>query len=256
MRDLLEAVTALVALIPPIKVEAIAARIHGASPAQLDRILDEIIGAPTARAAIRRMRHAWITSGVNAETLAGILLGASHAFTHAQAQQEVDLVWTGPTTPFVPTRRTPQALLQVIGSARECLFLTSFVAYHVPSVVDALNDAIHRGVQVSLLVESLAAHGGTLDYDPIALMRQRVPAARVYGWVDRTGPFNGGKVHAKIAVADHRLAFITSANLTEHAMEKNMEAGVLIHGGTLPHALQAHLQALVDTRVISETPHL
>ena len=64
------------------------------------------------------------------------------------------------------------------------------------------------------------------------------------------GEFVGGKVHAKVAVADGNIAFISSANLTGHAMEKNMEAGVLMQGGDLPTQLQDHLDGLVDVRTI------
>ena len=36
-----------------------------------------------------------------------------------------------------------------------------------------------------------------------------------------------------------------------HALEKNMEAGVLIKGGAIPSALHRHLEALVTTKVIA-----
>lgn len=62
--------------------------------------------------------------------------------------------------------------------------------------------------------------------------------------------FAEGRVHAKVAVADGKAAFLTSANLTGHALEKNMEAGVVISGGNLPSGLRAHLHALVETQVI------
>jgi hypothetical protein len=52
-------------------------------------------------------------------------------------------------------------------------------------------------------------------------------------------------------VADGDVCFITSANLTGHAMEQNMEAGVLLTGGQIPKLLLEHLQALVDTKTVS-----
>ena len=55
----------------------------------------------------------------------------------------------------------------------------------------------------------------------------------------------------KVAVADGRMCFITSANLTGHAMEKNMEAGVLISGGRIVKLLDEHLRSLVDTKIVS-----
>jgi hypothetical protein len=60
-------------------------------------------------------------------------------------RQSTELVWTGPTTPFVSARRTEQALLQVIDAAKQTLFVTSFVAYDVSAIVEALNDASTRG---------------------------------------------------------------------------------------------------------------
>jgi len=81
-------------------------------------------------------------------------------------------------------------------------------------------------------------------------MRSCVPSAELFTWRDKPEPFVDGKVHAKVAVVDGARAFITSANLTGHALEKNMEAGVLINGGPVPRTLSDHLQALVDVRVI------
>jgi cardiolipin synthase A/B len=94
------------------------------------------------------------------------------------------------------------------------------------------------------------SHGGTLNYDPAGTMRARVPSAELFTWKEKPEPFVDGKVHAKVAVVDHARAFITSANLTGHAIEKNMEAGVLINGGPVPKTLSDHLQALIDVRII------
>jgi phosphatidylserine/phosphatidylglycerophosphate/cardiolipin synthase-like enzyme len=53
-------------------------------------------------------------------------------------------------------------------------------------------------------------------------------------------------MHAKTAVADSCVAFLTSANLTEAAFERNMELGVLIHGGRLPAAIDRLIDALME----------
>jgi cardiolipin synthase A/B len=81
-------------------------------------------------------------------------------------------------------------------------------------------------------------------------MKAAMPTAKLFSWVDKGGDFAGGKVHAKVAVADENFCFISSANLTGHAMEKNMEAGVLIKGGATPSSLHRHLEALATTHVI------
>ena len=52
--------------------------------------------------------------------------------------------------------------------------------------------------------------------------------------------------------SDGEIAFLTSANLTGHAMEKNFEAGILIRGGEMPRDISKHLQGLIDTEIISK----
>jgi len=98
------------------------------------------------------------------------------------------------------------------------------------------------------LLERSERDGGGVSIDGIAAMKKLLPDARVYAWDNRSEKFAGGKVHAKVAVADDKICFISSANLTGHAMEKNMEAGVLIEGGQTPKKLHRHLEALITTK--------
>lgn len=81
------------------------------------------------------------------------------------------------------------------------------------------------------MLELSQNHGGSITFDALGKMRALVPDARLYVWREKADPFADGCVHAKVAVADGSICFITSANLTGFAMEKNMETGVLIQGG-------------------------
>ena len=44
-------------------------------------------------------------------------------------------------------------------------------------------------------------------------------------------------MHAKLTVADRRVLLVTSADLTQSGVAKNIEAGLLIRGGTARYAL-------------------
>lgn len=250
MEAMLVAATDLVALLSPARIEALAARFRGSIPIEREGSLHQLVSTPAARAALDRLITAWKQTEVSGDVLAGILVGAAFARQEAQRENSVELVWTGPTTPFVATRRTEQVLLDLIGHARSDLFLVSFVAFDVSTVVDALNVASTRGVDIRILLETSTSHGGSLSVDPIATMQRCVPSAALYVWTERTAPFTGGKVHAKVAVADGKTAFLTSANLTGHALEKNMEAGIVISGGLIPKNIHAHLYALIETKII------
>lgn len=251
MEKLLDAVAVVAGLVSPEKVKAIAARIRQTDSTKAATVVSGVLGTPVASAVVERLVEAWRGTTVGADELASMLLAASHVVAKAAREQSTELVWTGPTTPFVSARRTEQALLQVIDSARSSLFITSFVAYDVSSIVAALNVASGRGVSISMLLESSLEHGGSIALDVIGKMRDLVPTARLYGWLGKTDEFADGRVHAKVAVADGKVCFITSANLTGYAMERNMEAGILFSGGEIPHTLDNHLRSLVDTGMIS-----
>jgi cardiolipin synthase len=250
MEAVLTAATDLVALLSPARIEALADRVRGSTAAGRDRSLHQLVTTPAARVNLDRLLTAWEATAIPGDVLAGVLVGAAYARQVAQRESNSELVWTGPTTPFVATRRTEQVLLDVIQRAKAELFIVSFVAYDVPSIISAINTAIDRGVETRILVEASITQGGSLLVDPAATMRSCVPSAHLYAWTDRPHPFTGGRVHAKVAVADSSAAFLTSANLTGHALEKNMEAGIFVTGGHIPVSLRAHLHALVETKVI------
>jgi phosphatidylserine/phosphatidylglycerophosphate/cardiolipin synthase-like enzyme len=205
---------------------------------------------PRAKKALGDLIVAWKEVAVTPAELGAMLTAGSAAYHRAKGEQEIELVWTGPSSQLIATRKTEQALLEVIGAARAKIFITSFVAYNVAAIMSALHSATDRGVEISMLLESSDKHGGGVSIDAIAHMRTALPTARIYFWHDKDESFAGGKVHAKVAVCDGKLCFISSANLTGYAMERNIEAGVLIRGGALPRSLHDHLEALVTIKVL------
>jgi cardiolipin synthase len=249
MKELLQATVDLAANSPPESVDQLAGLVRAGAPHS--ELRNWAIN-PGLRARVERLLTVWKPDSVTAAELAGLLIGASIAYGAAMAVERVELVWTGPASVEVSTRKTAQALLQVIDAARKKLFITSFVAYEVPSILDALRRALARNVRVSMLLELSEHHGGALSVDSIGKMKTALPAAHILTWRQKADAFAGGKVHAKCAVADEHICFISSANLTSHAMEKNMEAGILIVGGPVALNLHRHLDALRTTGVIEK----
>jgi phosphatidylserine/phosphatidylglycerophosphate/cardiolipin synthase-like enzyme len=251
VEKLIEAIIELVSNSPPGTTEQLAESIRRLSGAQNAQSLTNWAANPRARNALSKLNTAWRGVDIPTAELAAMLTAASAAYHRAKGEQEIELVWTGPSSKLIATRKTEQALLQVIDAAESRLFITSFVAYDVASIMSALRKAIDRGVEVSMLLESSDKHGGGVSMDAIGQMRAALPTARIYFWSHKGESFAGGKVHAKVAVCDESICFISSANLTGHAMERNMEAGVLIRGGSIPIKLQNHLEALVTIKILS-----
>lgn len=156
----------------------------------------------------------------------------------------VETVWSGPSSHSVPIRATAQALVEVINSARHELLLMTYSATPRPDIRTALTDAIARAVEVTAVVETLQGAGSALASAEPAAAFAGIPGLKLFHWPVRQRSEPGAKMHAKLAVADRSVLLISSANLTQSGVAKNIEAGLLVHGGTAPQRTAEHIAAL------------
>jgi phosphatidylserine/phosphatidylglycerophosphate/cardiolipin synthase-like enzyme len=83
----------------------------------------------------------------------------------------------------------------------------------------------------------------------------RIARPRVYydpRALDQSGA--GGVLHAKGAVADDEVVFVTSANLTEAALDRNIEVGLLVRDRALAASLSSHFRGLIDRGALHPLP--
>ncbi|MEW7980782.1 MAG: hypothetical protein AB2813_13565 [Candidatus Sedimenticola endophacoides] len=132
MDKLLDAVAAVVCRVSPEKVQAIASRIRRTELKGAKVALAGVVGTPVASEMVDQLIDAWRATTVSADQLALMLLAASHVLNKVDSEQSTELVWTGPTTPFVSARRTEQALLQVINAAAQTLFIDVVNSFVTP----------------------------------------------------------------------------------------------------------------------------
>lgn len=200
-----------------------------------------------------QLKDAWENvPGISSKEISAALKSASVTASNSFVRQgSVELVWTGPETGLVPVRHTEQVLKEVIDLAENRIFIVSFVAYELPSIISSLQNSINRNVKIDMLLEISNEQGGRVNNDSIKIMRDVVPSANIYVW-DQSNNSTLGAVHPKCVVSDGSHAFITSANLTRAAMERNMELGVYIKGGRVPERLAMHLEALITTGIITK----
>jgi phosphatidylserine/phosphatidylglycerophosphate/cardiolipin synthase-like enzyme len=153
------------------------------------------------------------------------------ALAAKRASPAIELVWTGPSTALIPARHTEQVLCEMLRDAERRLTITSFGVFQVPRLVVELEQALARDVALRIIL------GERESYGDQEIARQRAHLGQVvannaalYEWAPERRPRDEkgrpGLMHAKAAVADSRIAFLTSANLTEAALERNMELGV------------------------------
>jgi phosphatidylserine/phosphatidylglycerophosphate/cardiolipin synthase-like enzyme len=151
----------------------------------------------------------------------------------------------------VPLRSTEQVLIDIAGEAHDELILMTYSARPHPPVIDALCAARARGVRISVVVETLQGAGGALSGTEPAAAFRHVPGVQLWHWPSTARTKPASHMHAKIAVADRSVMQISSANLTQSAAESNIEAGLLVRGGTAPRRAAEHVAHLMGAGVLA-----
>jgi phosphatidylserine/phosphatidylglycerophosphate/cardiolipin synthase-like enzyme len=189
---------------------------------------------------------------VSGRALAMMIQAAANAVDTVRGEQEVSVVWTGPASYEVPVRATSVVLEEVIDEARNELLVVSFAAYKVAAIVTALHSAAVRGVTVRLVLESAVESQGRLSHDASEAFDTLGDAVSFYVWPAelRLTAHGHAAMHAKCAVADGKVAFVTSANLTGAAMTENMELGLVVRGGDVPRRIADHFAALIEDAIL------
>jgi phosphatidylserine/phosphatidylglycerophosphate/cardiolipin synthase-like enzyme len=206
--------------------------------------------APVARAVLDAQVAAKISDQQAAAYLRGLAAGyAEHAGT-----VRIESVWSGPGTHRVPVRATAQVLVDLVEEASHELLLMTYSAKPYPPLREALTAAVGRGVTVDVVVETLAGAGGALGGAEPAAAFADVAGIRLWHWPRAQRTEEGAKMHAKIAVADRRVLLVSSANLTQSGVGRNIEAGLLVRGGTAPRRAAEHIAELTASGVLARLP--
>jgi cardiolipin synthase len=177
-----------------------------------------------------------------------------------------DLVWSGPEVPGLHARDTRRVYDELLGSAERSLWVSTYVFFDGPKAFAALARRMDTApaLRVTLLLNIQRRRGDTTSLDQLV----RGFTERFWGseWpgVSRPSVFYdpraldpsqpGGVLHAKAVVADDEAVFVTSANLTEAALDRNIEVGMLVRDRALALSLSAHFRGLIDRKLLAPLP--
>ncbi|GGK63555.1 hypothetical protein Sme01_05790 [Sphaerisporangium melleum] len=192
----------------------------------------------------RRVLDAAAVAGLSGAEAGAYLRGAAAGWAAHEAGVRVESVWSGPATHEVPVRATAPVLVDLVAHATHELILMTYSARPYPPLLDALAGAVARRVPVMVVVETLQGAGSALAGSEPALAFASVAGVEVWHWPAGRRGEPGAKMHAKLAVADRRVLLVSSANLTQSGVAKNIESGVLVRGGTAPLRAAEHVSEL------------
>ncbi|MCY7331118.1 MAG: DISARM system phospholipase D-like protein DrmC [Pseudanabaena sp. CAN_BIN31] len=191
---------------------------------------------------------------VTAAALHLALLATLQMGRELQKAYEVQPIWTMPNETGEWNRQTEPTILELIHQTHEELLLISFAVYDIPEIVAAIAKALARQVTITMIVEmperSEKIPFGILQTFPPEMIEQ----LQIYYWAVGRRPVNSkgkyGSLHIKGVISDRHRVLISSANLTQYALNLNLELGLLTDQAKLAKQIHKTFDVLIRDRIL------
>lgn len=177
------------------------------------------------------------------------------------------LAISGPDVPGTPVVSTPAMVRALFEEARHDVIVTSYVFSHCRELLAPLAEKLehHSDFHVRFIVD--LSHQRKIPAEPLPIVANRFKAkflsdywsgcrepefwhdARVFTEKEKS---LSGVMHAKVVIVDHDAALVTSANFTEAAQDRNIEAGVIVRQRNQVVRLRSYFEGLIETGMLKQ----
>ncbi len=175
------------------------------------------------------------------------------------ASEVAELVWTGPEIAGAVNRDTGVVVRDLFGRATREVLVAGFAVYQGKEVFRRLAERMVEipELRVRFFLDIRRSHGDTtlaseLVWKFLAKFRskdwpgQKLPELYYDPRSLDESREKRSSLHAKCVVIDRAVAFVTSANFTEAAQERNIEVGALIKSQAFAWDLHRQFDLLVE----------
>lgn len=204
-------------------------------------------------------------AGFSSAQIATLLRAVAAANAAApKPAQLFDVVLSGPAVPGVPTADTAAVMHTLLTHAEREVLLVGYAVFNGRKLFEPLADrmALHPGMSVTVCLDIPRAYSDTRPADAIVAAYAKDFRERHWPWpvVPRlyhdprsleTGP-ERASLHAKCVIVDRRVALVTSANFTDAAQWKNVEAGVELRHRPTVERLADYFTGLIGRGLLRE----
>lgn len=167
------------------------------------------------------------------------------AITSGDADK-VSLVVTAPPSFSINARTTMNVVQSMINGAERNILITGYsLSSYFSELVNTIIQKSQRGVFVKFFVNDLDKQP---DFDKV--LRYKGRFLKVYNYHQDEDKM--AALHAKVISVDQRQTLITSANLSYHGQQGNIELGTLIESKQIARQIEDIFTKLTFSKVFSE----
>lgn len=181
--------------------------------------------------------------------------------------RSVQLVLSGPEVPGVPTADTGATMRRMFREATQELLLVGYAVHNAQSLFEEIAERMrtHAGLRVTMCLDIQPPYREIFD---------EAEVVRTFGWEFRqrhwpweplpellhfrrslTQSGEGrASLHTKCVVVDRAAVLVTSANFTEAAQKRNIEAGLLLRHPPTARKVAAYVAGLRQSGELRPCP--
>lgn len=157
-----------------------------------------------------------------------------------------ELVVTAPPSFSVKARSTVNTVSSMILGAQSSILITGYsLSGYFGDLVDCMIQKSKSGVLIKFFANGLE---GQAEFEKLLKYRGRF--LRIYNYQKPKDPMSS--LHAKVICVDQSKTLITSANLSYHGQEGNIEMGTYIESATIAHQVDEVFTKLLFSKVFLE----
>ena len=181
-------------------------------------------------------------SDAHCEGIVGTILDAMNM----SEADKVSLVVTAPPSFSINARTTMNVVQSMINGAERNILITGYsLSSYFSELVDTIVLKSQRGVFVKFFVNDIDKQPG---FDKI--LRYKGRFLKIYNYHQDDDKM--AALHAKVISTDQRQTLITSANLSYHGQQGNIELGTLIESKQIAKQIDDIFTKLIFSKVFSE----
>lgn len=163
----------------------------------------------------------------------------------AKRTERADLVLTAPDSFRVKALRTKETLQKLIEDTEKSLIITGYsVSDYFADMLDMIIRKSQQGVYVRLYVNDMEKQKAVLE----RLMAYKSRFLQVYEYQKQEDD-KMAALHAKMIVSDVQKSLVSSANLSYHGMQGNVEMGFLIDSQEKAKQIEEVMKEMVRMKV-------
>jgi hypothetical protein len=213
---------------------------------------------------LRELEEAGFAPGQIARLLYAVVAGRERDQVLAP-----ELVVSGPDVPGVPTADTYAVVQSLFQEAETEVVLAGYAFFNGRLLFERLAEqkAKRPNLKIIFHVDVPRRHGDTTTADAIVLAYAEEFRRKHWPWTPfpevyfdpralSSDTAARASLHAKVVVVDRRRLFLTSANFTEAAHQKNIELGVLCSVPYLAEQVCAYFEGLRNSGQLRRLPVL